>query len=428
MRRSTSRDRAGTRARQEGGGIALWRRAVFSLLPALILLSSLELVAAALCRSRFADFHTGVRIQGDSAWAADPSLIWTNRPFYLHYDKSAQYNRYGMRVEPGQIDLPRKAAGELWVLCLGGSAMAGAGSARRGDWLRITGQSTHSIEHSIDGQLRSILQQSLPERKIRVFNAAVPAYSIAQSRLMYQKLRHLEMDWVISMDGFNEPVSLRREETIRDWLEAKWKKIPVNRFPLRQGRFLMRNSSFSFLFGERLLLGAGIIRNPAEARRDLEVFEHWLRKDGPPQDGLEIEPGPDRSRAVDRFLEALRDFDRELAADGQRHLLLVQPHLSLRDPSQAMPIERALLNYYAHRRDPGMDFFMQSLHRRIAADFASSRQIVSTDALHDSSRWIFLDDCHLALDANEIIAREISRHILSDGAYKPFRQGAPEPS
>jgi hypothetical protein len=114
-------------------------------------------------------------------------------------------------------------------------------------------------------------------------------------------------------------------------------------------------------------------------------------------------------------------FHRDQEAAGQRHLLLVQPEVTARDPGRLTdPVERAVYNYTLHTRGGEGDPFMAALHRRAQALHDHIPEVVSMAAVTAWPGWVFVDYCHFTADANRRIAEEIGRHILSDGAYRPF--------
>lgn len=371
-----------------------------------------EIASRVVTHHRFARYETGIHVQGDSRWADDPTVFWTNRPYYLEYDVSAQYDELGLRVRPGEVHLPGKVAGELRVLLLGGSAIAGMGSNQDGDWLKITGVPTHPIPDAIDGLLEAELRRALPGRPVRVFNAAVASHALPQSMGRYRSLRdRLDPDWVISMDGANDPHSLGPGETVFEFLRQSWERHPIHRFPIRQARLAMRNSAAVFLAGEMLFFRSGLIRTPRNSRQDPDVLSRWLQSSA--QAPTEPLPGEDVQRAVDEFVETLTAFDDLLTTDGRAHLLLVQPHLSWRNVEQLAGEERALWNYYftvSRQRD----MFLRELQRRAQALHRKRPAVVGMDGVHDWPGWVFVDYCHFSRDANRRIAAELARAILGD--------------
>jgi hypothetical protein len=395
------------------------RVAISAILPSLALLLAAELIAHIVCQRRFTPYETGIAIQGDSRWIDDALVFWSNRPFYMEYDGSAQYDEMGTRVVPGRARLPRKQPGELRVLLLGGSAIAGMGSNQNGDWLKITGVPSHPVAEAIDGFLEADLARALPGRRVRVLNAAVASHALMQSRGRYQGLREaVQPDWVISMDGVNDPASLAAGETVEDLVRDSWRAHPIHRFPIRQARALMRNSALAFLAGEALFFRSGIIRTPRNARQDPAILERWTGAAlARPSSSPIQEQG---TRAADAYLETLLEFDAELEKDGRRHLLLVQPHLSWRDPTRLGRVERAVWNYYFHST-PTRSAFLGELHAR--ARGLGRPSIVSMQALDGWPEWVFVDYCHFSAEANRRIAAELARAILSDGAERPFESG-----
>ncbi len=398
-----------------------WRRKITPWLVVLVALMVFETASRVIAWQRLAPYGTSIRIQGDSRWIADPIRLWRNRPFYLEYDHSAQYNDVGMRVAAGDTVMPEKGVDDFWVFCLGGSTMAGVGASQQGAWLEISGVSSHDIEHAIDGLLQAQLQSALPDKRVRVFNAAVSAHALAQSQWTYEALKHLEPDWVVSMDGVNDPTSLQDGESTPNWLADKWRRHPINRFPFRHARLLMRNSAFGFLVGESVFYRTGLIRNPRHSRQDPAVVREWLaRPPTPDRDaiGAELDAGP--ARAVERYLSRLGDFHRQLSTDGQKHLLVVQPFLGLRDTDRLGDTEQALYNYAKATQAPALGRFMGAIHQGVEAAYPDHPNIVSTSALHASPEWIFVDYCHLTRDANRLVANALSESILRLERSKPF--------
>ncbi len=395
-----------------------WKKKLFfSLFILGILFLFTEWISQRICHARFTLHHTKIGIQGNSRWIDDPVLIWSNRPFYLEFDQSSQYNDHGMRVATGDVFMPPKTKEDFWVFLLGGSAMAGMGSAQGGDWLKITGISTHSIENSIDGQLEEILQKALPQKKVRVFNASVASSTLIQSKLRYEYiLRHLKPDWVISMDGMNDLGSLPEGETSYQWHRKNWAANKVHHFPFAQGRFLMRNSALFYLLGEYLFFRSGIIRTPLNSDQDKDIFKYWLNQKTPTVNPSSSSPNPVRERAVQDFLRNLELFHQTLKYDKQKHLLLVQPCLNLRNPKKVKGVEKALYNYLNSNSHP----FLDSVHQFVQKKYANTPQVQSMDQVHQWEEWVFVDYCHFTKQANQRIAEELKAFILSKEEIYPF--------
>lgn len=403
--------------------LSLWKKLLFSLVPILIFILFLELGARVVCHARFSKYNTSIDIQGDSRWRRDPLTTWKNNEGYLEYDNSSQYNEYGMRVRPGEFKMPEKGPDDFWVFLFGGSAIAGMGSNQDGQWLNITGIPTHSIADSIDGQLEKILKKAMPDKKVKVFNAAISAGNIIQSRMNYEKLKFLKPDWVISMDGVNDPNAIKEGANPYKMLYDSWNEHPIYKFPYKEARWFMRHSALAFLVGEYVFFKSGIIRNAKNVKQDQKVFEYWLAQNN----GSTVSPAnptPENLRAAASFMRELEKFNHLLKYDGQNYLLLVQPHLTLRNPAKLKDIELAIYHYRLSV-SPTTDSFMSAISTGVKTKYPADKHVVSMDAVHNWDDWVFVDYCHFSKEANTKIAGEIAEFILSGGKADIFRCSSP---
>jgi hypothetical protein len=199
--------------------------------------------------------------------------------------------------------------------------------------------------------------------------------------------------------------------------------MAVSRWPFTTARLLMRNSGLMFLFGEYIFFQTGIIRAPRHIQQDRAVLEYWRQKRPVQTAGITVEEEQRIERAVSQFLLTLGQFHKRLSDDRQQHVLLVQPHLRLRNVQRLTEVEQALFNYYTHVSQPSLDRFMQEIHLRISLEFADTWQVISTAAMHGWQDWVFLDYCHLTDQANQRIAWELTQTISSQGRYRPFSEG-----
>ena len=147
-----------------------WSAIKFLLFTFIVLIIALILIEGT-CRLivwlKFSPYHTNLFIQSHARWISNPQTIWANRPFYLEDARNGQYNEVGMRVKLGDVFMPHKTQDDFWVFLFGGSAMAGMGSNKGGDWIRITGTYDHPIEESIDGYLQKMLQSKIKNKRVR---------------------------------------------------------------------------------------------------------------------------------------------------------------------------------------------------------------------------------------------------------------------
>lgn len=398
-----------------------YKYCLFSLVPLVVLLLIGEGISRVVCSNNFEKYKTSIAVQGDSAFANSLFTVWTNRPYYLYPDLSFSYNEYGMRVPPGDVTFPRKGKDDFYVFLLGGSAMAGMGSNLNGDWVRITGVGTHPIPEAIDGYLEKKLQQAMPDKRVKVFNAAVASHTLVQTRLQYDLLKHLNPDWIVSMDGVNDNIfDYTKNDSEYQQLDNYWKNNPVNNFPFVQGRILMRHSALCYLIGEFIFFRTGIMRNKINTQQDPAVLQKWVNQDPVPGKPNPLEASIQQK--VDHFIRNLREFEAVMAADNQKHLMLLQPETSMRDPGAITnKTEKAVYNYYFSGRVATPLDFMYQLHKKAAYEFAGSKTIFPMTSLYTSPKWVFVDYCHFSREANEDIADSIAQYILSGGTSRPFQ-------
>ncbi len=404
----------------QGRKRGLTKKIFIATLPLLVMFLITEGICRWVAHRRFYTYGTGISIQGNSRWADHPVMIWTNRPGYMDYDGLVQYNEYGMRMQPGEgIRMPPKGPSDYWVFLFGGSTMAGKGSNPTGDYLKITGITTHDMAHSIGGYLQERLQKAKPDHNVRVFNAATVSHAVFQSRLNYECSRHLKPDFVVSMDGANDFFSGEGKGTAITDKMTLWENHLVNRYPYKQARFFMSRSAAIFFLGESLFFKTGIIRTASNSRADPEIMEYWLAQN-PVINVIAPEFMKVREARVDEFYRDLMIFQKTLERDGVNHLLLIQPHLTLRDREKMTGKERALNNYYLARTEGRSPHHMQTLYQRIPEEVTASKHIFPMETFHHEDGWLFVDYCHFTEEANRRCADEIAKYILSEGNHQPF--------
>jgi len=376
------------------------------------LLLIIELVSRLIVYNQFKDYHTNLAIQGKSRWVNDSVLHWTNRPFFLEYNLSAQYNELGMRVEPGDVFMPQKEENDFWVFLFGGSAMAGMGSNQNGEWYGITGVNDHSIDKSIDGYLQKILQDQMPDKNVRVFNAAVSMHGVSQSFRRYKLLASYKPDWVISMDGVNDPSKLDENESIEMFLDKEWKSNPTQNEPLLRTFFLMSNSGLYYKLAKTKYHYLEDIRLKKKIELREETRKNWMEKKTEPII-FEIEQEQLVKNAVDTFMQTMEKFEAHLTEVGQRHLLLVQPYLALRKREYLKGTESAVYNYFSsHHNLPSKNRFFSLLYSK---EKNKGGQPFLMHSVHSWKDWVFVDYCHFTASTNELIAKEIGEYIFKDG-------------
>lgn len=382
----------------------------FSVITIVLVLLVLELVFRIVFAFEYKGYHTSVYVQGNTLQVNDTDLIFRNRPFYVDYNKNYQFNEEGMRSEAGKVLMPEKKANDLWIFIFGGSAMEGSGSNKDGEWLDITGVPDHKPEATIAGMLQVILQPKFPSKNIRVFNAANTGYSIYQSRKRYEQLaKKYQADWVISMDGENEPAVLKPGEDIKTVLQNRWNESAVFDFPLNTIIAITSHSAFA----NKIKQVAFNTRNSGRLKKNKKegypARTKWGRQ--PFGELKYAQPTPETQNAAAEFISELKQFDSVLTARNQKHLLYIQPHLSLRDKTKMNKTEKALFNYYtASYNDPFNNLMRKNI---LEGNHAFSSNIKSLAGLHKTDKQLFVDYCHFTQEANWLIAFTIAQDIVT---------------
>jgi len=390
-----------------------WKLIRFSLLTIIIILALIEIIFRVLFYFDYKGYNTSLYIQGNSLQMSDSILVFRNRPFYVDYTRRFQYNEDGMKVQPGDVFMPKKKPGEFWVFLLGGSTMEGMGSNKDGEWLDITGVDDYPANESIAAYLQSMLQEEMPSKKIRVFNAANSSYTLLQSCLRYQSLaRENEIDWLVSMDGKNEPPALEDRDSPMSIVKDGWRKNPIFNFPLNAIIPLTSHSAFANKMKQLLY--------QYKRRKRLEENQHlgFPRKDywyEQPDARLKFSPYTNNIKnAVKAFYEQLARFDSLLNSKKQSHILFIQPQLAFRDRSKLGNTEKALFNYYLSKFN---DSTFLTFYREVQDSFPTFKKdhhnIELLNDMDSLSEQVFVDYCHFTKMANQYLARRIANEILS---------------
>jgi hypothetical protein len=383
----------------------------FSLITIVLVLLLLEVVFRVLFAINYKGYHTSVHVQGNTLQMSDSALVFRNRPFYVDYYKRFQFNEEGLKSRAGQFSMPDKTPNDFWVFLFGGSAMEGTGSNKDGEWLDITGVMDHTYEETIAACLERYLQQRIPGKKVKVFNAANSGFAISQSMTQYLRLAgKYQMDWVVSMDAENEPPSLQPGETTHGRIKDRWEQSPLFDFPLNviipvTSHSALANKLKQAVFHSRL---SG--RLEKNIKNDFPARRNWLNKPSPlrfAQKDAAI------TNALNSFYAGLTAFDSLLTARHQRHLLYIQPHLAFRNQMLMSPTEKALFNYYtATYNDSVNNTFKRNVFNGFNKEYFVSGDVRSLAGLHDWKEEVFVDYCHFTKQANELIAKLIAEDIL----------------
>ena len=389
----------------------------YSFIVCVLILLLTELIFRILFWSEIKGYNSTVFIQGNTIQMEDSSVVFRNRPFYLDYYRRFQYNEAGMRSKPADVWMPKKDSSDYWIFLFGGSAMEGMGSNKDGEWQDITGIGDYPWNENIAFYLQQLLQEKMPGKKVRVFNAANTSYTIEQSYLRYLQLSSLyRMDWVISMDGQNNPPSLAADETVLDFVRKDWQQNPAHKFPMKWILPLTRHSAFVNKLKQTIFHFKQQNRTQKNIDANYPRAEFWLNYSSPALHFKNIDDGT--NRAVNSFYDQLIRFDSVLNVRNQNHLLLIQPHLIFRDEKLMNKTEKALLHYYRQAyNDSATNCYLQEIRNRFKTKVPNGDSTIQLmDPFDHISQQVFVDYCHFTREANQLIAENLMQYILKKEA------------
>ena len=335
-------------------------------------------------------------------WRSDSLLIWDNQPNYTFHDESGSINEIGCRVELGDVEMPKKEKGETWILLSGGSAMLGTGSIHEGDYLTITQITDHSKSTAIDGYLEEELNKS-GKGKFKVFNSAVSGHTSRQAFLKVQQLlKKYDFDWVISMDGQNDPGYIPEGKSANDISKSYWKSFIESKHPFIHQLEWMKRSALIFC----VLRGKYNFSESLKEEPNREaIIEKWNNYKG---ERSFLSDTNLVKKGVALFQQSITQQNEWLDQQGIKHLHFIQPHLSLREKVKMAPLEKTVYNYYGSLKRDTLSTFMRDIHQLKW----KSPKIMSLPEVHHLPFWVFTDYCHLTKEANQYIAHSMFQHIL----------------
>ncbi len=358
--------------------------------------------------------HTSLYIQGSPLQMEDEKLIFRNRPYYLDFQKKFQHNAEGMRVAPGDVDMPTKTDQDYWVFLVGASAMEGMGSNKDGEWMDITGQGDYAWNETIAYYLQQDLQQQISDKKVRVFNAANTSFTIAQSMQRYIELAaKYPIDFVISLDGQNEPPVLKENQTTFEYIRDDWNTRPTGKFPLNWIIPLTQHSAFAYQIKQQAYHRKSQARAFRNEKEDYPRKQYWLKQKKGEITFTPSDAGTER--AVQAYFESLQRFRNLLIEKKQKGLLLLQPHLIFRKTEYADSTEKALWNYYcAAYNNPRTNQFLWAQREGWEKINWQQDSILLNLRHFDSSRIpVFTDYCHFTPEMNKQLASYLAERVIA---------------
>ena len=326
-----------------------------------------------------------------------------------------------MKGKVGDEFIEAKTSIDFWVLLTGGSAMEGVGSNRNGEWLDITGVDNHPWNETIGFYLQQLLQRKMPDKKVKVFNAAAVSYTAYQSYFTYVSLsKKMKFDWVVSMDGVNDPPRLGANETTADYCSKDWRTHPQFHYPLKFIIFFTRHSALVNALKQKLFHLKENYRLKKNSNNNFPKRKYWAKKKGSPIRFASA--SADITRAAMSFRNWLLVYDSALNANGQNHLLLIQPQMCFRDTARLSEAEMAVSNHYRTvYQDSTKQAYLAAVYNFFLSD-TLHKNIIPMNSVHYWPGWVFVDYCHFTTEAERRIATEIFNYISSNAKMQIFKR------
>jgi hypothetical protein len=376
----------------------------------IILLLALEGILALRFHAQYS--NSSLSVQGQYRFVAAPYRGYANNPTYvrMHDGVTYRYNNYGFRDEE---DLGPKGQNEFRVFVMGGSAAYGSEVRELGSYREISGEKAYPSSRTIAGQLQEFLQEGMPHRKVRVINAAVVSYEIAQNYVMYLSLiRYLAPDLIVTMDGWNEDFNETNPMRDLPTVEA------LSGGPLVQ--MLRRNSYTMYylgflVFDLNVMLRTTPIDQAEFAAMDIEQVRNDFRK--------ELTASKPDNQALDGIMIIYEQFWHAAKLDDVPILFTVQPVPTLDQKKKLSREEVLLLKYESRygRHKIGVAHLADRLTARAAKD-PDFHALSLLSVFEDFSEMAYVDYAHLSPGANRHLAEKLADYILAQPNWTNHRR------
>ncbi|MEO6538898.1 MAG: hypothetical protein ABIT07_09380, partial [Ferruginibacter sp.] len=295
----------------------------------------------------------------------------------------------------------------------GASAMEGMGSNKDGDWLDITGVEDYPYNKTIAFKLQGLLQAAIPGKKVKVFNGANSMFTLWQSFTRYNLIKEtLKPDWVISMDGMNEFVSIEKDFNIKDEIHERWNELPIFKFP---SKYIIPVTRYSYSINalkQFIYHFKNSLRLAKNEENNYPVKTIWLNT-APKTLGIDINNERVKNAAA-FYLQTLHQYDSVLTHDGVKHLLVYQPYLFNKNYSGMNNTEKALFNYYTwHDNDSQAQGFKVLIKNVLTEEQRTNINMWVIDGnIIAGKKQVFVDYCHFTETAADSIAVAFKTIIL----------------
>ncbi len=293
---------------------------VFTLFLILLFVVALEIISYYILKNQFGDFS--LEVQGNTTMVESSYQVWEHPKKYSSWSGLTHFNNYGFR-DYEDLD-EKKSPNTTRIFIMGGSSAFGSQAMPGSKFLAISGQDEYSSDETISAFLEQKLRKKYPSRNFEVINAATNWSRLHQQLIHYlRKIRSLEPDLIISIDGQNDSHHLGRESN--NWKETQLLfETQLLGNPKHKLRFLFKNSYTAYL-SAMLIFRAG-----AATTVDSELVDEYKNFTRPVNLEKELEKYYAVNRnaidlSVEEYIKNMTYFDAILSNDQLRHAFFLQP-------------------------------------------------------------------------------------------------------
>jgi hypothetical protein len=396
-------------------GISAGRILLFKL----ILLSAPIFILLALEGISALQFHaqypnSSLSVQGRYRFVSAPYRGYANNPTFVRARDGIEYryNNCGFREEE---DLGPKGPNEFRVFFMGGSAAYGTETREKGAYREISGRKMYPSSQTISSHMQEFLQKQLPDREVKVINAAVVSYKISQSYMMYLSfIRYLAPDVIITMDGWNESFDARNTLQLAAGVEAMSGGSLVQ---------MLRRNSYLMYYAGRIIQDTRIKMRTAQLDRaeldalDIEEVRRGFRDD--------LAASVPEKRNLDALMMIYEQFWNATQLDDVPALFVVQPVPTLDETKIMTPEEVLLLKYQLLYDEHKVGVAHVADRLAVRGDTDPDFHALSLlSSFEDFSELAYIDYVHLSVEANRYVAKKLADYVVAqpewiDHAYRP---------
>ena len=384
-------------------------------IPTLVLLLVMEWAAGVYLKARYEGFDLAV--QGGGEMPPSSYQLWAHPSNYWNWLKLNRYNNLGFRsLEDVSIEKPE---GVIRIVIMGGSGALGSGANPTYPWINMSGQGQYSPAETIADQLEGLFNRKYPNRRHEVINAATNWAQLHQQIVHYlRKIRYLDPDIVISIDGQNDALPID-DHYLSTWDKSELEKVAYLKSNLRTKlQPVIKRSNLMYLVAGLAFAEKRQGKIPVEE----DLVESYVSMSPPENiDAIIEDYALSHSDLIDRgvnfYIDHLWFFYDVLKRDDVAALFVQQPQLIMDKTKPFTQIEIAMKNYM-HTRDLRYEFnFFRSLES-MASNLSRNKGLPYISFLNifdNEHEEIYTDYTHLTPLGNGLLAVRLMHEI--EGRY-----------